>query len=326
MQTRTLWLAGALIAFGPAMLAADPPAAPATPTAAAAAQAYTLRYKFKTGDVSYYKMTMDSNGTLGGPGGTSIPVKLHMLFFYHQTVSAVAADGTATLTTKFDSADLSSMMGGQATPGSDATVAELKSRTLTTTVSPTGKTTAVKTDGADGAASQGLDFSKMANFQGASLLPDAPVKAGDIWKSTIDLSSAMGTQIAGLQATVQSTLASVDMAAGKAVATINQTTAGQIDPADSAVMGMQMSVAGKVNGTGVIKFDTDSGFLVSQTATTSLNLTLTPKGDPGAAGGAGPIPVQFQIITDLEKVDASAVPKTAPTAPAAAPGPAGVVQ
>ncbi len=317
MQTRTFRLAAALLTLTPAAWAQ----APAAPNAANT-QTYTLRYKFKTGDVGYYKATIDTNGTVGGgPNGQSFPLQQHLVLVYHQAVTGVGADGAATVVKKFDS--IAMTMNGQPLPNADAMTEQMKSRTFTMTVSPTGKPSAVKIDGPDGGAMPGMDFSKMANFQGAAELPANPVKIGDAWNGTVDINGAFGPQMTGMQATVASTLAGVDSAAGTTIANISQVTKATFDSTSLSGMAAGMSAAGGLTGTGMLKFDAGAGVVVSQTSNSTLDMTLTPQA--GAANGlTGPMHIQFQISTDLEKL-AGAPAATPAVSPASftKPGPDG---
>ena len=326
MKTRALWAAAAMLTLGPAVFAQAPDAAPtaANPTPTVITTPYTLRYKFKQGDVSYYKLTMDMNGVIGGgPNGQSFPLKQHMEFVYHQTVTGVnTADGAATVTTGFDT--LSVLMNGQPLPNADAMLQQMKSRTITTTITPTGKPSSVKVDGPDGAM-PGMDFSKMANFQGAAQLPAGPVRVGDTWKGLVDVNGALTPQMPGMQATVASTLDGVDSSTGKSVASINQVTKATFDSASLPGAAAGMGVAGGVNGTGILKFDADAGAVVSQTSTSTLDMTMTPKAGT-TTGMTGPMKIQFQISTDLEKTTAAAAVAAPPAVSPASftkPGPDG---
>ena len=58
-------------------------------------------------------------------------------------------------------------LNGQPLPNADAMVNQMKSRTVTTTITPTGKPSSIQVGGPDGGL-PGMDFSKMANFQGAA--------------------------------------------------------------------------------------------------------------------------------------------------------------
>lgn len=316
MQTHTLWLAAALLTAAPATLAQTPAAAPTAPNA----QTYTLRYKFKPGDINYYKVTMNNNGLIsGGPGGQSIPLKQHMVFIYHQTVTGVsAADGAATLVTKFDSLDMT--MNGQPLPNVAAMSEQFKSRSITTTVSPTGKVSSVKVEGPDSGAMPGMDFSKMANFQGAAQLPERPVKVGDNWKGAVEMNGAFGPQMTGVQATVASTLTSVESSAGETVASINQVTNATFDSAPLPGAAA-MSITGSVTGTGTLKFDADAGVVVGQTSHVTLDMTMTPKTGT-TTGRTGPMKMQFQINTVLENIHAT-MPLAVSPASFTKPGPGG---
>ncbi len=308
MQSRTLWLAAALLTAAPAVIAQAPPAVPVAP-----APSYTLRYKFTPGQTLAYKLTMDASGTItGGPGGQSIPLQQHMTMTFHQTVSDVrATDGVATVVTKFDTMDAT--LNGQPLTNINAQTGPLKDG-ITATISPTGKTLSVKANGADAAnPPMGMDFSKLGTFQGTAQLPDAAVSIGDNWKGTMDLTSALGSQMSGVQAALSSTLNGVNTTDGKTIAGIGQTTTATINsPGGDAA---PMKSEGSMTGTGTLKFDMDGGSVISQVNAAKLDMTLTPKAAAGAAP-SGPLHLNFQINSDLERTDAAAAPAApAPTTP-----------
>ncbi len=115
----------------------------------------------------------------------------------------------------------------------------------------------------------------------------------------------------GAQMASTFTLGSVDTTGGKTVAVINQTTDGTFDTSGanataSEAMGMKM--LGKMNGTGVLRFDVDAGSIESVTSHLNMTMTMGPKGS--AAG----MKMQMKIGTDMKRAEAPA-----PVPPAAVP-------
>ena len=305
-MTRNKTLGAALLLAAFSTLAhADVPAAPTAvlPPApvAGAAEGVTLRLKYSPGQTLYYRMVMEMNGTLlTGQSGAGLPIKQHLEMLMHQTVKDVrATDSAATIDTGIDSMTMA--MNGQPFPMPADKMAQMK--TLgTMVVLPTGKTLSFTPSAAfSGAAMPGMDFSKMSSMNSLGHLPDAAVKAGDTWKSAVSM-GMMGMSVAARFA-----LGSIDTTGGKTIALINQTTDGLFDTSTTkgATGPMGMKLTGKVNGTGLMRFDVDAGAIESQNAKASITMNMTP---PGATL---PMKMQMYMTTSLTRAAAPA-PTTDP--------------
>lgn len=292
--------AAALLAVFPSVAHAQ--AAPAAPAP------ITLRLKFTPGQTLYYSLVSDTNGTvLMGQSGAGMPLQVHTQVLMHQTVKNVrASDGAATLDVGIDS--MSMGMNGKAFPMPADKLGQMK--TLgTLLLLPTGKTLSFTPSAAMGAATPpmpGMDMSHMSPMSGLGQLPEAPIKAGDTWKSAIAM-SMIGAQVAA-----GFTLTGVDTTGGKTVATIAQTTSGTFDTAAAAdgataPASAGMAMTGTVSGTGTLRFDVAAGTVAGQTSRTSITMTMTP---PGATE---PVDVRMNVRSTLARASAPA-PTTDPAA------------
>lgn len=143
-----------------------------------------------------------------------------------------------------------------------------------------------------------MDMSHTNSFAGLGQLPDAPIKVGDTWKSAV-------TGMAGAQIASGFTLTSVDTTGGKNVAVINQTMDGTFDPA-SKTPNPAGKMAGKISGTGVLRFDVDAGTMESATSQMTMAMTMA---------GGGPAPgtkMQMKTTVIMKRADA---PTSLPAAP-----------
>ena len=290
----TLWAALALTACSPLAYADAPPVTVTPAPAASVPQTVLLRLKYTLGQTLYYRMDVDTIGTIfTGQSGAGMPLNQHMSMLMHQTVKDVrAADGAATIAAGIDSMTMT--MNGQAFPMPAESMASMKN-IGTMVVSPTGKTLSFTPSSAmSGMAMPGMDFTKMSSMSALGQLPETALKAGDTWQSAVAL-GMLGTSVAAHFA-----LGSIDTTNGKTVALINQTTNGTFDT--SAAKGkagpMGMKMTGQVNGSGVLHFDVDAGSIESQTGQVRIAMKMTP---PGAAM---PMKMQMKVTTTLTRTDA----------------------
>lgn len=295
--------AAILLAAGPlaaqAQTTAPMPAPPAVPLPApeAAAHAVTLRLKFTPGQIQYYTMTTDTNGTiLTGQSGAGMPIQVHMQMLMHQTVKEVrAADGAATVDVGIDT--MSMGMNGQTFPMPPEKMAQMKS-IGTMTILPTGKTLSFTPSPGLSAAGQmpGMDLSHANALGSLGAFPDSPLKAGDTWKSAV-AAGMMGMQVASTFS-----LTSLDTAGGKTIAVIHQTTGGEFGApgADGAAAPVPagMKMVGTVKGTGTLRFDVDAGAVEGQTSQANITMTMTP---PGATA---PMKMQMKARSTLARASA----------------------
>jgi hypothetical protein len=275
----------------PAPPAAAPPAAPAT-----AAAPVTLRLKFTPGQTLYYSMTADTDGTIFmGQTGAEMPLKNHIEMLLHQTVKDVrASDGAATIDTGVDSMTMS--MNGQSFPLPPDQLAKMKS-VGTVVLLPTGKTLSFTPNPAlGGAAVPGMDMSHANPLGSLGQFPDAPVKAGDTWKSAV----AMGMM--GAQVAAEFTLTSLDTTGGKTIALLNQTINGTFDTSSAngaaAPTPTGMKMKGSVAGKGTLHFDVDAGAVVDQTSQANITMSVMPPGT------TAPVKVQIKMNSTMTRASA----------------------
>ena len=258
----------------------------------------TLRLKFTPGQTLYYSMVTDTNGTvLTGQSGAGMPIQIHMQMLMHQTVKSVrASDGAATLDVGIDT--MSMGMNGQAMPPEK--LAPMKA-IGTMVILPTGKTVSFTPSAGLSTAGPmpGMDLTHMNSMGSLGRFPDAPVKAGDTWKSAVAM-GMMGTNVAA-----EFTLLSLDTADGKTIAIIRQTTNGTFDttaPAagTAAPMPAGMAMNGNVSGTGTLRFDVDAGAVVGQASRVNVTMAMTPPGT------TAPMNMQMKVSSTLRRASAPA--------------------
>lgn len=306
MNKTNLLAAAIVLAACPAVLSADsaapPPAVPTAPALTApvtpAAPLVTLRLKFTPGQTLYYTMTVDTDGMMQmGQTGAGMPLKTHATMLMHQTVKDVrATDGAATIDTSIDSETMA--MNGRTFPVPPDQLAKMKS-VGTIVILPTGKTLSFMPNPAlaNSGAMPGMSMNQANSFGTTGQFPDAPVKAGDTWKSAV----TMGMM--GMQAAANSTLTGVDTTGGKSVALINSTITGTFGMAGEKGAGaapMGMKIQGKINGTGTLHFDVDAGAVESQTGQSNITLSMMPQ------GATAPMKMRMKATTTMQRTTAPA--------------------
>ena len=309
-KMRVLWAAAALAALSPMAAQAQAPVPAAPAPAAPTAGAVTLRYKFVPGQVHRYKLTTTVAGTMmTGQSGAGFPLNTATQIVMKQTVKDVrASDGAATITTQIESMRFA--MNGQEQPIPEAQQALMK-KPITQVMLPTGKVLSVDLPNAPGTSLPGMDFSKTFSSMSVAF-PDGPLKAGEDWKSTISAPGMKGTDL-----NYDSTLTSLSGDGDAARANIDQKIAGTLGMTLSQGMPMGMKMAGTVNGTGTMVFNTALGLVESLTNNSSVDMTMTFKAKPGAAvppGMPAGMKMQMQQKTTLERLPDAA--PAGPTAPA----------
>lgn len=296
----TLGAAAALAAF-PLTASAQAPVPPAAPAAGTA----TLRYKFTPGQVSRYKMTTNMTGTMmTGQSGAGFPLNTATQIIMKQTVKDVrASDGAATISTEIESMRVA--MNGKEQTLSDAQQAPMK-KPFTQVMLPTGKVLSMKMPDTMGAAMPGMDFSK--SFSSMSVaFPDGPLKAGEDWKNTVSAPGMEGTNL-----NYDSTLTSLTGDGDAARANIDQKINGTLGMTLTQGMPMGMTMAGTVNGTGTMVFNTALGAVESLSNNSSINMTMTFKAKPGQApppGMPAGMKMEMRQKTTMERLpDVAAAP------------------
>lgn len=300
MNNKILLVAAVLLPACPlaahAQTATPVPAPPAAP--APAAPPVTLRLKFTPGQTLYYSMTTDTNGTvLTGQSGAGMPIQVHMQMLMHQTVKDVrASDGAATMDVGIDT--MSMGMNGQTFPMPANKLAQMKT-IGTMIILPTGKTLSFTPSAGLSAMGTmpGMDLSHTNPMSNLGQFPNAPVKAGDTWKSSV----AMGMMM-NMQASSTFSLARLETADGKTLAVINQTTGGTFGAPGAgkttATGPMGMKMAGTVKGTGTLRFDVDAGAVQAQIGQADITMTMMP---PGATA---PMKMQMKANTAITRASA----------------------
>ncbi len=306
MNTKSLFLAAAVLALCPTLQAQTPLAAPADPAAPAvsAAAPITLRYKFTPGQVRRYSYDMDMNmQMLTGQSGAAIPMHMTMQMTMRQVVKSVRpADGAATISTKVETMHM--LQNGSEVPFPAAAKAKM-SQPFIQVMLPTGKILSMEAPGMAGMGAPGMDFGKNM-FSGTAFLPDGPVKPGDQWNGAVDAG------MAGVQTAFTATLTGVDQKNGTTLATIDNKTTGTIAKTMSQGMPATMKMDGTVTGTGTQIFDTTAGAVQSATGTVDTAMTMTfskPAGGEVPAGMPSAMKMQMQMkftMTRLANAAASA--------------------
>ncbi len=301
-QMRVLWAAAALAALSPMAAQAQAPAP--------AAGAVTLRYKFAPGQVHRYKLTTNVAGTMmTGQSGAGFPLNSATQIVMKQTVKDVrASDGAATIATEVESMRFA--MNGQEQPIPEAQQAAMK-KPITQLMLPTGKVLSVDLPNSPGTSLPGMDFSKTFSSMSVAF-PDGPLKTGEDWKSVISAPGMKGTDL-----NYDSTLTSLTGDGDAARASIDQKIAGTLGMTLSQGMPMGMKMAGTVNGTGTMIFNTAQGAVESLTNNSSIDMTMTFKAKPGEAvppGMPAGMKMKMQQKTTLERLPD--VAPAVPTAPA----------
>lgn len=293
----TLGAAAALAALSPLAAQAQAPAAPAAPAAPVAGTA-TLRYKFTPGQAHRYKLTTNMVGTMmTGQSGAGFPLNTATQIIMKQTVKDVrASDGAATITTEIESMRLA--MNGKEQPVPDAQQAAFK-KPITQVMLPTGKVLSFTMPDTPGMSMPGMDFSK--SFSSLSVaFPEGPLKTGEDWKSTISAPGMEGTNL-----TYDSTLTSLTGDGDSAKANIAQKIGGTIGMTLTQGMPIGMKMAGTVNGTGTMAFNTALGLVENLTNDSSIDMTMIFKTKPGQApppGMPAGMKMQMRQKTTLERL------------------------
>jgi hypothetical protein len=280
-------------------------------------QDVSLRYRWTKGDALRYRITTESAVAMSGmPGMGDMTVTTTQSQVQQLTPTDVAADGTATVTMRFESVrmNMSSPMGSfgydSAAPPSQAAdpitaqlavvMGGLVGESVSAVIAPTGairsleggtrlmeklkKALPADAGAAMGSLGGGLDSimsddAMRGNFgQSFATLPDKAVKVGDTWQSEIKMPNPAG------QMTVSSTftLKAVDRVDARDVARIEFTQ--QIKPgAGGSAMGMMTVQMTDGTGDGEILFDHKLGRIVRSVARNTLPMTMSMTGPDGSA-------------------------------------------
>jgi len=253
----------------------------ATPTSGALGQGapITLRMKFRTGNVTKYRMVMDMNMAMNMSGQPKpMHVAMRMTATMRQKILKVLPDGSAEV--KASTSGFKTVLNGQ--PFKAPTVANVGP--ITMTIDPLGRPKNMQ--------SQDKTISPMlSNMFGGSggatmpdMLPDHPVKVGDTWSGSFPLPMLGGT------ATYQYTLLAVETVGGIRTARIRfgvnmpLNTAASTGPGAIGGSMPGVGMTGTMAGSGILRFAVSSGKLESMSGSAHMSPTLTPGKDQQGSG------------------------------------------
>ncbi len=153
---------------------------------AAIAEPVTLAYKFTSGDVDKYRMTMDMSMSMPGMTGESgvSPMNMTMSVTCTQKTLSVNPDGSAKIKMTYGAPVIS---GSSAVAKNAAKAPKIEGRSVILTMSKRGQMISI--EGMDklmgGQALPGMDFSSLLSSQ--ALLPEGPVDVGQSWTQAVAL-------------------------------------------------------------------------------------------------------------------------------------------
>lgn len=343
-HSRISWL---VLSVGLAALAPVCAGQPAQPAGSGAPVA--LAYKFKQGRVTRQQVKTTGQLMMQIGGGSAvgasnqIPLPMNMDTVATQKVTAVEANGAATLTVTVESMKTTTNLLGQemvidagpkgvtlngqpmdasAMPaGTGTAIAQVVGRPFTMRLSPQGQLIEAETrsGAAPPASVPGLNTNQVVGGNGFLLLPDHPVRVGESWQARLPVQFPLGAGAATeMQMTATSTLKSINTQGGRRVATIE--TKGQLGPtqaAGSSGKPLQAYAATSL-------FDVDQGELLRSTAKVDLNVDLSSLGRGAPAAGPGPTPTPKTPPAPGTRPAPAPTPTT--TAPATSPAAAEAAQ
>jgi hypothetical protein len=270
-----------------------------------AAQDLTLRYRWTKGEEMRYRNTVQTDMQMSGlPGMGDMNVSMTMVQVNRLLVEDVAADGTATIRSTYESIKMTMsvpMMGdvtydstqpqaSSGNPMADAigkTVGALAGETFTMAVAPNGNVGKIdglarlveKTKAGASATGSAMGMGNMDAFiseegqrsmieQSFTLLPDKPVKAGEAWKNEFKVMGATGSQVvsAGYTLTGQETVG------GHPIARV--ATTGTIKPGPAGAMGPMSVTMADGTSQGEMLFDVKLGRIRKATGTSTQPLSM----------------------------------------------------
>jgi hypothetical protein len=283
----------------------------------AAGQDVTLRYRWTNGEQLTYRLTQQTTSTVSGlPGGLPpVTVEMNASQVLRTSVEGVAADGTATVRSTYESArwEMKSPAGTMLydsaadTASADRVASRVKDTlsaliggSFTMTLSPRGEVLAVegmtqlvekmfKSFPSDPSIAPFLTSLRSSLTdeglrgtlgQGFTPLPEGALKPGDTWENELTRKDAMAGEVAH---TTRFTLKAVESGAGERLAQIAAAVSIKLSPAGgmSLPMGFKMQL-GDASGEGELTFDVERGRL--QKSVTRLKFPMEMSA-PGPDGG-----------------------------------------
>lgn len=218
---------------------------------------YTIARTFKAKDVNHYKMSVTTS--IDNPQFGNIDVVATMV--YKETTKEVKDNGSAVLTSEFDSASVN-------VAGMDRDIAS-SLPTITTTVDKQGHVLDTKMEGGDPSVTQQMSMGALGNMGQQSFFPGKPIKVGDIWKIDSPAKDKKSAKVTGT-----ATLIGTDTINGILTLKIKTVTDSEISMENPTKAGEMLNV--KAHAEGVTNIDVATGKMVK--------MTMSSTGDSGALG------------------------------------------
>jgi len=299
-----------LLAAAAGLIAAVAHGQPSTIHAQSQYKTVSVRYKFRVGEVLYFRgETIVTGSFTGAPGVPAVPVSTQSETAYHETVVEVNADdGVATLEVSMDG--VSTEDNGTEATYTDAQMAQLRDMG-SIRVSPTGRvlSSRLKTFGGVGIA--GIASLNTGLISALPAVPFNRVKVGDTWDGTLDAGKVVSTELAGFEAPIEYTLFDLTKFGSDNIAAVSEKVTGTFNPTVKPTDRMQIS--DKLDGVGTLQFDMDAGIIHIWTTSMAITLTFTPT--PNAPANMTQIVGKLNMSTKLACL-IGAAPAPAPAAPA----------
>ncbi len=292
---------------------AAPPATPVPPATAPAPRTETLRLKFKSGEMLYYRLVEETAGSYREPRGKLTPIQSHLEIGMHQTTTdRREADGAGLIRFGIDSMTVTVDKKPPNDPAPDpAVLANLAALV----VLPSGKLEDTAINPAFDAKESlpGEDPAHMNALAGFGELPPAPVSVGSRWKSPVFLGLIGEKTAADLSLTAWETK---DVAT---LAVITQALKGsfstpppEIKPDSDPQRRGDMKITGWTAGTRTVRLNVEAGRVESQESVVWMTVLLTPRDENGKFTG---LPTRMWIKVTSTLVRTAAPTKAASGAP-----------
>jgi hypothetical protein len=233
---------------------------------ARAAGGVLLRYHFVPGQTSRYSLILKiAEVVVAGPQQT---FSFREDLTFAQKVQKVYAGGSALVTYAFD--------GGTVTANGKSTPLSLKSVKGSEHITPDGRVLSSASAGLSSQGTGGLNPNS-GSMGSTPQLPVAPVSVGSTWTTT--QTTSLG-QLGAIASTQHFRLVALGAASGHTVAQMHMT--GK-EPLHVTLSGTKMN--GTVGNSGDIRFDVDSGLLLSTHETIALKAALASANSANTQSG-----------------------------------------
>lgn len=279
-------------------------------------QDLALRYRWAKGGELRYRVTTESTVVMSGlPGMGEMTVTTTQGQVQQLRTTEVAADGTATVLTRFESVRMEvaspagrfsydstkpAAQGGDPVTGLIAkTMGALVGETITVVMAPDGAIRSVQgatklmekikgtlpADAVSAMSGLGGGFETMMNDeamrssfgQSFANLPSKAVKPGDTWQSEIKLPNPMGEMVVSTSLTFKGT----ERLGARDVARIAFTQ--RLKAGAGGAMGPMTVQLGDGTGDGEIVFDHKQGLIVRSVARNTIPMTMSMTGPDGSS-------------------------------------------